>query len=333
MSGATDHLPRLLALVPWLLAHPNTPVAEVAREFGITEKQLRADLNLLWMCGLPGYGPGDLMDVVWHEDRVSLSNADTIARPLRLTAGEALALVAALRTLLGVPGLVDTEAVERALGKLESAAGGTVDADDVAVAMDAVTDPAVVSMAADALAAGRRLHLRYWVPARDEATERDVDPIRMFTADGAPYLVAWCHRVHDLRTFRLDRVLDIAVLDETVEVPPEVQQRALGAGMFTPAPDDRLVTLDLAPPAHWVADYYPCEEVAERDDGGVVVRMRARDDAWVRRLVLGLAGFARVTDPCELAADVRDAASAALAGYGAVRHSDHPAQSSEANNR
>ena len=72
MSGATDHLPRLLALVPWLLAHPDTSVAEVAKEFGVGEAQIRADVNLLWMCGLPGYGPGDLIDVEWRGDRVTL---------------------------------------------------------------------------------------------------------------------------------------------------------------------------------------------------------------------------------------------------------------------
>src|SRR3954471_5813678 len=155
MSGAIDHLPRLLALVPWLLAHPDTPVADVAREFGVTEQQIRADLDLLWMCGLPGYGPGDLMDVVWHEDRVTLSNADTIARPLRLTGDEALALVAALRALLGVPGLVDTTAVESTLAKLEAAAGGLVAGDEVGVAADAATDPQVVATVADALARSR----------------------------------------------------------------------------------------------------------------------------------------------------------------------------------
>jgi proteasome accessory factor C len=316
VSGAIDHLPRLLALVPWLLAHPDTPVAEVAKEFGISEQQLRADLDLLWMCGLPGYGPGDLMDVVWHDDRVSLSNADTIARPLRLTADEALALVAALRALLGVPGLVETIAVETALGKLEAAAGGAITGDEVAVAVDPVTDPGVVSTVTDALATGRRVHLRYWVPARDEATERDVDPIRMFTKEGMPYLVGWCHLVHDVRTFRLDRALAVTVLAEAAEVPAEVRQRAFDKGLFTPDEGDRLVTLDLDPSARWVADYHPCEEVVERGDGGVVVRLRARDDDWVRRLALGLAGRGRVTDPPDLARDVRLAAAAALAAYG-----------------
>ena len=316
MSGAGDHLPRLLALVPWLLAHPDTPVADVAREFGVPERQIRADLDLLWMCGLPGYGPGDLMDVAWVEDRVSLSNAETIARPLRLTADEALALVAALRALLAVPGLVATSAVETALAKLESAAGGAVPGDEVAVTVDAVTDPAVVATVADALASGRRLHLRYWVPARDEATERDVDPIRMFTAEGTAYLVGWCHLVDDLRTFRLDRTLAASVLEEAAVVPPEVRDRVPDATLFTPAPDDRVVTLELEPSARWVADYYPCEEVQERPGGGLTVRLRARDDDWVRRLALGLAGHGRVVDPPELTRSVRAAAESTLAEYG-----------------
>ena len=64
-----------------------------------------------------------------------------------------------------------------------------------------------------ALAAGGRLHLRYYVPGRDEATERDVDPMRLLVVDGRPYLEAWCRRAEALRLFRLDRVLELQVLD------------------------------------------------------------------------------------------------------------------------
>jgi len=317
VSGATDHLPRLLALVPWLLAHPDTAMADVGREFGISEAQVRTDLELLWMCGLPGYGPGDLMDVVWDGDRVSLSNADTIAKPLRLTADEALALVAALRALLGVPGLVDTDAVESALAKIEAAAGESL-TDDVAVAVDPGGDPDVVQTVRSALAAGHQVELDYWVPARDETTLRVVDPIRMFTSDGRAYLVGWCHRVGDVRTFRLDRAVQIRELDVAAEVPAEVRQRALDAGLFRPSPDDRLVTIDLEPAARWVADYYPCESVVERGDGGVVVTLRARDEAWLMRLGLALAGRARVVEPPDLADLVRSSAAAALAAYEVV---------------
>jgi proteasome accessory factor C len=315
VSGATDHLPRLLALVPWLLSHPDTPVGDVAARFGVDEKQIRRDLDLLWMCGLPGHGPGDLMDVVYDGDRVSLSNAETIGAPLRLTADEALALVAALRALAGVPGLVDTAAVDRALAKLEAAAGGVVTGGDVTVAPEVLADPQVVATVAGALAAGRRLRMTYWVPARDEATQREVDPIRMFTADGVPYLVGWCRRVDDLRTFRLDRALEVVATDITAEVPAEARTRALDAGMFTPAADDRLVTLELEPAARWVADYYPTETVTERADGGLTVTLRARDDAWLQRLALQLAGLGRVTNPPEVAAAVRAEAREVLTSY------------------
>jgi proteasome accessory factor C len=315
VSGATDHLPRLLALVPWLMAHPDSHVAEVAKEFEVSEAQLRADLDLLWMCGLPGYGPGDLIDVNWHGDRVTLSNADEIARPLRLTPEEALALVAALRVLSDVPGIVERAAIDRALAKLEATAGTAATAERVLAAPSASADATIVTAATDALARGRRLRLRYWVPARDEATERDVDPLRLFTSAGIAYLAGWCYLVDDLRTFRLDRVLEATVLDVAIDVPDETRRRALATELFTPAADDRLVTFSLDPPARWVADYYPCEDVEERGDGGLVVRLRVRDDAWVRRLALGLAGVGRVTDPAELATEVRDVAAAALDGY------------------
>jgi proteasome accessory factor C len=318
MSGATDHLPRLLALVPWLLAHPGTPVADVAREFEVTEDQLRADLSLLWMCGLPGYGPGDLIDIEWHGDRVTLSNAEEIGRPLRLTPEEALALIAALRVLSGQPGIVDGGSIERALAKLEAAAGNAAAVERVVAApTPGAADPDIVTAATDALARGRRLHLRYWVPARDESTERDVDPLRLFSNDGVVYLKGWCYRVEDVRTFRLDRVLAASVLDTPVDVPEEARELAHDTDLFTPAPDDRLVTLSLDAPARWIADYYLVEDVAERGDGGLVVRLRAHDDAWVRRLALGLAGVGRVTDPPELAAEISAAAEAALAAYDA----------------
>jgi proteasome accessory factor C len=315
MSGATDHLPRLLALVPWLMAHPDSHVAEVAKEFEVSEAQLRSDIDLLWMCGLPGYGPGDLIDVNWHGDRVTLSNADEIARPLRLTPEEALALVAALRVLSDVPGIVERAAIDRALAKLEAAAGTAAATDRVVAAPSASADATIVTTATDALARGRRLRLRYWVPARDEASERDVDPLRLFTSDGIAYLAGWCYLVEDLRTFRLDRVLEATLLDVPVDVPDETRRRALATELFTPAPDDRLVTFSLDAAARWVADYYPCEDVEERGDGGLVVKLRVRDDAWVRRLALGLAGVGRVIDPPELAGEIRDIAAIALAAY------------------
>jgi proteasome accessory factor C len=187
---------------------------------------------------------------------------------------------------------------------------------DVTAAPDPVVAPDVVARVREATTAGRRLRLRYWVPARDEATDREVDPIRVFTSEGAVYLVGWCRRVDDVRTFRLDRALEVEVLDVAVDIPPDAGDRAGSTSVFTPSADDQLVTVELSDRARWVADYYPCEDIAEGPDGGLVVRLRARDADWVRRLALVLAGVGRVTEPAELAAQAQAAARAALAAYG-----------------
>lgn len=316
MRASGDHLPRLLALVPYLLAHPGVRVADAAAVFGITEQQLRRDLDLLWMCGLPGHGPGDLIDVSFDGDRVTLSNADTIGRPLRLATDEALALIVALRALAEVPGLQERAALDTALAKLEAAAGDAAEAAErVSVVLE--SQERALALARQALEEHRRVHLVYHVPARDVTTERDVDPLRLHFVDGRSYLEGWCHRAQDVRLFRLDRVVDIRVLDVPAEPPPQVEPRDVSAGLFTASPGDVLVTLALGPRARWVADYYPCEEVIETADGGLRVSLRTPDADWLRRLALQLGPDARVLAPVELADAVRASATAALAAYDA----------------
>jgi proteasome accessory factor C len=314
MSGSTDRLPRLLALVPYLLAHQGERLADVAAEFGVSEAQLRADLDLLWVCGLPGHGPGDLIDVSYEGDRVTLSNADTIARPLRLTTDEALALIVALRALADVPGLQERAALDSALAKLEAATGEAgAAAERVSIVLE--TQERALAVARAALDQHRRVHLVYHVPARDETTERDVDPMRVLLVEGRAYLEGWCRRADGVRLFRLDRVVDIAVLDEPADVPAAAVPRDLSEGLFQPSAADETVTLEVAPSARWVVDYYPCERVDELPGGGCLAAIRTPDPGWVRRLALRLGDACRVVAPAALAEQVRADARAALAAY------------------
>ena len=114
-AAATDRLSRLLALVPYLVSRQGIPLAEAAAEFDISQAQLVKDLELLFVCGTPGHLPDDLIDVDWDDGNVFLSNADPIARPLRLDVDEALALLVGLRALTDVPGLHDRDALQRTL--------------------------------------------------------------------------------------------------------------------------------------------------------------------------------------------------------------------------
>ena len=90
---------RLLTMVPYIVKHPGVSVRDIRTRFGITRSQLVADLNLLFVCGLPGYGPGDLIEAFVDGSRVWIRLADYFARPLRLTAAEGLLLYSGARAL------------------------------------------------------------------------------------------------------------------------------------------------------------------------------------------------------------------------------------------
>ncbi len=307
-----ERLPRLLALVPYLQARPNIEVATAAADFGVTEAQLRRDLTLLWMCGLPGHGPGDLIDLSFEGDTVSVIFDAGMSRPLRLTAEEALALVVALRTLAETPGLADTDAVQRALAKVEAVTAGEVDDATVAVALDQWQR--LVPLLQRAVDDGRALQMRYYSASRDDTSVRVVDPVRVFEADGRTYLEAWCRRAEGMRVFRLDRMDDVTLLDEPAAVPADVQLRDLSEGVFQPASEHLLVGLRVGPAYAWVADYYAAEDVTT-DGAGLRIELRVADPGWVRALVLGSAGQVEVLSPDWLAEALRTEADRALAAY------------------
>lgn len=319
MTRATANelrVPRLLALVPYLQAHPGIKVADAAEDFGVTEQQLRRDLQLLWMCGLPGHGPGDLIDLSFEGETVSVIFDAGMSRPLRLSAEEALALVVALRALAETPGIADSDAVQRALAKVETAAGGAVDDATVTVALDATTK--LLPVLHRSVSENRALRLRYYAAARDEWTERTVDPLRVFEADGHAYLEAWCRSAEGLRVFRVDRIEDVELLDEPARPPQGIELRDLREGVFQPASEHLLAVLRVSDAYAWVADYYPSEQVTELADGGLQVSLRVSEPAWVRSLVLGSGGQVSVLSPGWLAEAIRSDAARALDAYRAT---------------
>ena len=315
---STERLQRLLALVPYVVSRKSVGLAETAAAFGVSERELVDDLNLLWCVELRAPDPYCPIDLSYEGGEIVVSQAESMGRPLRLAVDEASALLVALRMLAEVPGLEDRSALSRLIAKLEAAAGEAASASaQVAVQVD-IPDEGAEGYAAqirDALSAGRRLHLRYYVPGRDEATERDVDPMRLLVVEGRPYLEGWCLRAEGVRVFRLDRVLGLEVLDVPAAPPAEAQPVDVDQGLFRPSPDDVPVVLELSAAGRWVAEYYPCESVTDLEDGRLRVVLRTPDPGWVRRLALRLGEDGRVISPPSLVAGIREAATAALANY------------------
>jgi len=133
--------------------------------------------------------------------------------------------------------------------------------------------------------------------------------------EGRTYLEGWCRRAEGVRLFRLDRVIDLEVLDVPAEVPAEAEQKDVDGGLFHPSESDVRVELELAVDGRWVAEYYPCESVTEAGEGRLRAVLLTPDTSWVRRLALRHGEDVRVLAPAALAEEVRAAAAEALALY------------------
>ncbi|WP_019544185.1 helix-turn-helix transcriptional regulator [Streptomyces sulphureus] len=317
-TNAIDQTRRMLSLVTYLRDRPGAAVEEVARAFGITADELISDLNVLPMCGTSFRG-GDLLEIESDGEHIWWRNADALgadtAQPLRLAADEATALLVAARAVANLPGLreSDREALQRATAKLEAAAGESAGASS-RLSVTFESEGGVFADLDRAIAERRRVWLRYYSPARDRLTEREVDPVRLFTV-GRTYLEAWCRLSEDRRTFRLDRVAQIRLLDEAAD-PPRVEPRDLSAGLVQPSADDPEVVVEVGPGGRWVAEYYPHDSAEELPDGGLRITLRTPDPSSLRRLGLRLGADGRIVSPPELAERARAASREALAAYG-----------------
>ena len=221
MTPVSTRLVRLLNMVPYFQANPRITRAEAAADLGVSVKQLGDDLDQLWLCGLPGYGPGDLIDFEFTGDTIEVTFSAGMDTPLRLTSPEATGLLVALRALVDIPGMVDPEAARSAIAKIESAAGAAGHGHEVtAVDEPAAAESASAAAVRAAVRDNRALSIDYYAASHDTLATRIVDPIRIVLVGDHSYLEAWSREAEGVRLFRFDRIVDAAVLDEP-SAPPE----------------------------------------------------------------------------------------------------------------
>lgn len=320
--SAADRLTRLLALVPWLVAHPGVTLRECAEHFGVTQTQLEDDLSLLVVSGDEVLGAGRLVDIQFWSDEdegeqtpsdtvITVVDAQSLDRPMRLSTPEAMSLIVALRMMEQLPGVDDRAAIASAATKLERLAapsgGGRPGAEVAAdVAVDLHVAPEVRAAVDDALSEGRELAIRYADGTSGAITQRRVVPYGVVAVDGIAYVDAYCRSAGGRRTFRVDRILDAQVV-EAGDTPPQATGSAGSPSV------EALVDLDAS--SRWVVEAHRGVIVSELPGGGARARLALHDPQWAVRLVLSLGGGARVVEPVSLAESVADAARAALAAY------------------
>lgn len=306
-ARTAERLTRLLAMLPWAVANPGSSADELQRRFGYPSREsLLQDLDLAFVCGLPGYGPGDLIDVTIDDDEVFIDLADYFARPVRLTAPEALMLLAAgmaVGSSAAAPPALDSAV--RKLRSILLPEEGIVD-------VDLAPEPEHTDLLRRAAASHHVVRITHTSIGSGRTTTRDVEPWAVFSTLGNWYVAGHCRLAGAERVFRVDRIREAAPLDDRFSPPGERPSTVVS---YTPGPDDVTARIELSPGAAWVAEYYPVEVLDRSDDGTLVVDFSATDPAVAARLLLKLGSAARLLDGPEVAEALEDLRARILTRY------------------
>ncbi|MCK2200118.1 helix-turn-helix transcriptional regulator [Corynebacterium callunae] len=312
-------LARQLNLLPYFQKHQGRSVIEAARDLGQPPQEIMADLNRLWLCGLPGLLPGDMVELEHSLKEVKIYNAQGMDKPLRLTPTEAGVLLLILESLESLPGLSNQEAAISAATKLRSIMG-----DYSSAVFDSTGDSdaaGVLSVLRDAMDQKRQVAFTYHSYSSDNTSQRVVSAAHIFTNEGETYVTAWEDAVNDHRTFRLDRISNIG-LTQVASKPHSMRLKFSADDPFDIAKQSDVATFLLCEDAIWLADYMAMtideQTPAQVDSDGkkwfkVSYPLLSRE--WFIRFVISHAESIKSIEPADLQESINQKVAHGLSAY------------------
>lgn len=298
---------RLLDLVPYLATHQGISIEELAREFSISTAQLTEDLTTLWMCGLPGYTALELMDLSFDTGFVSISNAETLARPRVLNRDEVLALILGLETLQEDTNPEHTQ-LRETIGQLVSKLIGFLDASlrqrvqagtPVLSAERGVIESAIASRGA--------VEISYHSISRDEVSKRVIHPLEFSTSQDNDYVLAFCDLTNSYRTFRLDRIVDAMPTTNPAEISS--RETSIEEGEKFP------ITVRIGSRLRDVAERFNLNLASHDSNSSKELHVESFTADWAIRQIMSLGGEVSLESPQELRKSLQERAMRALNAY------------------
>jgi proteasome accessory factor C len=234
-SAPLERTARLLDLVPYINSHQGISLKELAGVFDVSTAQMTSDLTTLWMCGLPGYTPLELMDLDFESGFVTIHNAETLSKPRSITFDEGVALILGLDLLRSAISSDRNDLLE-SIDLLSIRLAELIKL-PLALSATPIINQEVSSAVAEALNSRSALEITYHSLYRDEISSRIILPIEIVVSDGQNYLSSYCYTASDFRQFRIDRIQAASVQAVPQAIPKvSVQQLSYSCTIkvFTP---------------------------------------------------------------------------------------------------
>jgi len=289
---------RLLDLVPYLASHQGIELLSLAKEFDVSQSQMVADLTTLWMCGLPGYTPLELMELSFESGFVTIHNAETLAHPRTLSDEESIAL------LLGLDLVIESLPDDRKDLKVIAldlvarlSARSSLPAKLSAIP---VIPGSIRSIIEKAVREKSGVEIVYHSSYSDTVSTRVVNPIELRDDSGFEYLWAVCQSAKALRSFRVDRIQSVA-LTTVDKIPTEVSQ------------DNHKIFYTIF--AHSREREVMERFALEPDALGAAIETSSYSREWIRRSILASSGGAELIAPADIRSEIQRAAQSLLDRY------------------
>ena len=309
--SASERVSGLLVLLPWLMKRKRVRLAEVAKQFRMSEEDLVADLQMAAVCGVPPYSPDALIDVFIDDGWVVAEIPKFFDRPLRLTSAEMYAVIAMVRAAQKLPGAPSRGVLAQAVTKLARLAP---EATDAPVHIDLPTEPHLEELR-EAQNDSAELRIEYFNPSRSEVAQRTIRVVRIFSDGGHWYVMADDDKSGAIRNFRIDRIQSL-VRTGKIYNQADFASRAddeSDRGWF--GDNLELVTLRVRGDALWIAEAYPTVTRKQNRDGSIDVSLRITSEHWLARLLLRGGRNVDVLEPAKYATLGSRTAKAVRAKY------------------
>ena len=297
-SAPLERTARLLDLVPYINTHQGIALKDLAAVFEVSNAQMVNDLTTLWMCGLPGYTPLELMDLDFESGYVNISNAPTLAKPRSVTFDEGVALILGLDLLrASIP--TDRSDLLEKIDSLSARLSSIINLNSP-FSVIAPINQGVSAAIDEALASRSSLEIEYHSMYRDEITQRTIFPIEIIQVEGQQYLSSYCYSATDFRQFKLDRIQKAIVTQESKTIPEDATD--------TQRINSRLKVLK------------PTREIAERFSrqdlkAGSEFDFQTYSQQWLERSILSSGDGVALLTPPEIRASIAQMAQSMLDRY------------------
>ena len=297
-SAPLERTARLLDLVPYINTHQGIALKDLAAVFEVSNAQMVNDLTTLWMCGLPGYTPLELMDLDFESGYVNISNAPTLAKPRSVTFDEGVALILGLDLLrASIP--TDRSDLLEKIDSLSARLSSIINLNST-FSVVAPVNQGVSAAIDEALASRSSLEIEYHSMYRDEITQRTIFPIEIIEVEGQQYLSSYCYSASDFRQFKLDRIQEAVVTQESKTIPEDATD--------TQRINSRLKVLK------------PTREIAERFSrqdlkAGSEFDFQTYSQQWLERSTLSSGDGVALLTPPEIRASIAQMAQSMLDRY------------------